>query len=43
MYILRSNYMGKLIFENNNEEAQIPDGEAIKESCEQAGIPFCLL
>jgi len=32
--------MAKLIFENNNEEVDIPDGKAIKDECEQAGIPF---
>jgi len=32
--------MGKLIFENNNEEVEIADGSPIKNECEQAGIPF---
>ena len=32
--------MAKLIFENNKEEVEIPDGTSIKDECEQAGIPF---
>ncbi|NGX36038.1 MAG: Ferredoxin-1 [Candidatus Anoxychlamydiales bacterium] len=32
--------MAKLIFENNKEEVEIPDGSSIKDECEQAGIPF---
>ena len=32
--------MAKLIFENNKEEVEIPDGSPIKDECEQAGIPF---
>ena len=31
--------MGKLIF-NEEEEIEVEDGEAIKEACEEAGIPF---
>ena len=32
--------MAKIIFEENNEEADLPDGAPITEACEQAGIPF---
>lgn len=32
--------MAKLIFLNTQEEVNLPDGSAIKEACEQAGIPF---
>lgn len=32
--------MAKIIFEDNDEEAQLPDGSPIAEACEQAGIPF---
>ncbi len=32
--------MAKLIFENNNEEVDIEDGNSIQDECEQAGIPF---
>lgn len=31
--------MGKIIF-NEDEEMEVPDGEAIKPYCEEAGIPF---
>ncbi len=32
--------MAKLIFEDNNEEIDLPDGSDIAEACEQAGVPF---
>ena len=32
--------MAKIIFVENNEEADLPDGSPIAEACEQAGIPF---
>lgn len=32
--------MGKLIFEDTEEEFEIPDGEPIAEICEEAGVPF---
>ena len=32
--------MGKLIFENTEEEVEIADGEPIAEVCEEAGVPF---
>jgi len=32
--------MAKLVFLNIQEEVVIPDGSAIKDVCEQAGIPF---
>ncbi|MGE3953762.1 MAG: 2Fe-2S iron-sulfur cluster-binding protein [Parachlamydiales bacterium] len=32
--------MGKLIFEDTGEEAELPEGERIQEACEEAGIPF---
>ncbi|MBI5273357.1 MAG: (2Fe-2S)-binding protein [Chlamydiia bacterium] len=32
--------MAKLIFEDNQEETELPDGAPIIEACEQAGIPF---
>jgi ferredoxin len=32
--------MAKIIFEDNKEEAVLPDGSPIAEVCEQAGIPF---
>jgi ferredoxin len=32
--------MGKLIFEDNEEEVELPDGEPIQQSCEEAGVPF---
>lgn len=32
--------MAKIIFEENNEEADLPDGAPIAEACEQAGVPF---
>lgn len=32
--------MAKLIFEDNQEEFDLPDGASIIEPCEQAGVPF---
>ena len=32
--------MAKIIFEENKEEADLPDGSPIAEACEQAGVPF---
>ena len=32
--------MAKIIFEENNEEADLPDNSPIAEACEQAGVPF---
>ncbi|HSX11549.1 MAG TPA: 2Fe-2S iron-sulfur cluster-binding protein [Chlamydiales bacterium] len=32
--------MAKIIFEDNREETDLPDGSPIAEACEQAGIPF---
>lgn len=32
--------MAKLIFEQTNEEVDLPDGSPLVETCEQAGIPF---
>jgi ferredoxin len=32
--------MAKLIFEDNQEEFDLPDGSPITEACEQAGVPF---
>lgn len=32
--------MAKIIFEENGEEAELPDGSPIAEACEQAGVPF---
>jgi ferredoxin len=32
--------MGKLIFEDSNEEYLIDDGAPIAEACEEAGVPF---
>lgn len=32
--------MAKIIFVENREEADLPDGSPIAEACEQAGIPF---
>lgn len=31
--------MGKIVF-NDDEEAEVLEGESIKECCEEAGIPF---
>lgn len=32
--------MAKIIFEENGEEVDLPDGSPIAEACEQAGVPF---
>ena len=32
--------MGKLIFEDSNEEYEVEDGEPIAAACEEAGVPF---
>lgn len=32
--------MAKLIFDHSDEEKEIPDGEEIKEACEEGGVPF---
>lgn len=32
--------MGKLLFENNDEEAEVASDAPIAEACEEAGIPF---
>jgi ferredoxin len=32
--------MAKLVFVNTSEEAELPDGSPIQESCENAGVPF---
>lgn len=32
--------MAKLIFEDTNEEIELPDGSPISDACEQAGVPF---
>ena len=32
--------MAKLVFEDNNEEIEVKDGERIQPACEEAGIPF---
>lgn len=32
--------MGKLIFEDTGDEAEVEDGEAIATACEEAGVPF---
>ncbi len=32
--------MAKLIFDDTNEEIDLPDGSDIAESCEEAGVPF---
>lgn len=32
--------MAKLIFEDNGEEFELPDGSPIIEPCEAAGVPF---
>jgi ferredoxin len=32
--------MAKLIFKNNNEEVELPDGSPIASTCEEAGVPF---
>ncbi|MGH2611802.1 MAG: 2Fe-2S iron-sulfur cluster-binding protein [Rhabdochlamydiaceae bacterium] len=32
--------MGKVVFEHSGEEYEIPDGEPIASTCEEAGVPF---
>ena len=32
--------MAKVKFEHNEEEVELPDGSAIAEICEEAGVPF---
>ena len=32
--------MGRIVFQNTDEEKQIPDGAPIAEACEEAGVPF---
>lgn len=32
--------MGKLVFEDLDEEFEVADGSPIAEACEQAGVPF---
>lgn len=32
--------MGKLIFDHNEEEIELPEGAPIAEACEEAGVPF---
>lgn len=32
--------MAKILFEDTNEEFDLPDGSPIAEACEQAGVPF---
>lgn len=32
--------MAKLIFENNQEEVDLADGESIISACEEQGVPF---
>jgi ferredoxin len=32
--------MAKIIFEDQGEEFELPDGAPIAEVCEQAGVPF---
>ena len=32
--------MGKLVFDHNQEEVDLQDGEGIAEICEEAGVPF---
>lgn len=32
--------MAKLIFEDTQEQCELPDGSPIMEPCEQAGVPF---
>lgn len=33
--------MGKLFFEETEEEMEIEEGSSIQEACEEQGIPFC--
>lgn len=32
--------MAKIIFEDNQEETELPDDSSIIEACESAGVPF---
>jgi ferredoxin len=32
--------MAKIIFEDTDEEYELPDGSSIIEACEKAGVPF---
>ena len=32
--------MAKIVFEDNDEEFELPDGSPITEVCEKAGVPF---
>lgn len=32
--------MAKLVFEDQDEEIELPDGSPIAEMCEEAGVPF---
>ena len=32
--------MGKLVFEDTNEEFEVNNGDPIAEVCEEAGVPF---
>ena len=32
--------MAKLIFQDTQEEFELPDGSPLVEACEQAGVPF---
>ncbi len=32
--------MAKLIFEDNQEEFELPDNSPLTEACEEAGVPF---
>ena len=32
--------MAKIIFEDTNEETELPDHSQISEACEEAGVPF---
>lgn len=32
--------MAKLIFTNTDQEVELKDGEKIKDSCEEQGVPF---
>ena len=32
--------MAKIIFDENQEEVDLPDGSPLQEACEEAGVPF---
>lgn len=32
--------MAQLVFEDENETVELPDGSPIQEACEEAGVPF---